>query len=194
MPLTHNVLVDQVLIPALFLFFLIASIAGTVLGIALIVFRGRVLQLIVPMNRWVSGRKPMATLEAMHDIDPTVYKFRRWFSAFFIVGAAFSMIMLVAKVDVASVVSLLGASRLSFAGAWLVESVGWMLLLGSASAIAIGVILGFFPRVLGAIESRANLWYSSRQIGKGADDMRLPLDKWPPTRKNRPIWHAPLPR
>ena len=88
------------------------------------------------------------------------------------------MVMMVVKLDVATVVSLLGASRFSFVGPWLVESLGWMLLLGSASAIVIGVILGFYPRVLGALELRANHWYSSRQIGKGADEMVLTLDKW----------------
>ena len=178
MPLTHNVAIDQLLIPALFVFFLLAGIAGTALGVALVVFRGRVLQLIVPMNRWVSGRKTLAPLEAFHNVDPSVYKYRRWFSAVFIVGAAFSMVMIVVKLDVATVVSLLGASRFSFIGPWLVESLGWMLLLGSASAIVVGLILGFFPRMLGALETRANHWYSPRQIGKGADEVILTLDKW----------------
>ena len=178
MPLTHNVLVDQLLIPALFVFFLIAGLAGTALGVGLIVFRGRILRVFGPMNHWVSGRKTLASLETVHSVDPTVYKYRRWFSAAFIVGASFSMVMMVVKLDVATVVSLLGASRFSFIGPWLVESLGWMLLLGSASAIVIGVILGFYPRVLGALELRANHWYSSRQIGKGADEMVLTLDKW----------------
>ena len=178
MLLTHNVMIDQLLIPALFVFFLIAGIAGTVLGIALIVFRGRVLQHIVPMNRWVSGRKALAPLEAVHNVDPTVYRYRRLFSAAFIVGAAFSMVMIVVKLDVATVISLLGASRFSFVAPWLVESLGWMLLLGSGSAIVIGVSLGFFPRMLGALEMRANHWYSPRQAGKGADAMVLTLDKW----------------
>jgi hypothetical protein len=178
MPLTHNVLIDQLLVPALFVFFLVAGIAGTALGMALIVFRGRVFHVLGPMNRWVSARKTLAPLETLHNLDPTVYKYRRWFSAAFIVGAAFSMIMIVAKLDVGTVVSMLGASRFSFIAPWLVESLGWMLLLGSASALVIGVILGFFPRVLGTLETRVNRWYSPRQIGKGADEMILTFDKW----------------
>jgi len=178
MLLTHKAVIDQLLIPALFVFFLIAGVAGTALGVALIVFRGRVFHVLGPMNRWVSARKTLAPLDSVHNVDPTVYKYRRWFSAVFIVGAAFSMIMIVTKLDVATVVTLLGASRLSFVAPWLVASVGWMLLVGSALAIAVGVVLGFFPRALGALETRANRWYSSRQIGKGADDMYLTLDKW----------------
>jgi hypothetical protein len=53
-----------------------------------------------------------------------------------------------------------------------------MLMAGSVLAIAIGVILGFFPRLLAALELRANHWYSSRQAGRGADKMVLTLDRW----------------
>jgi hypothetical protein len=178
MPLTHNALIDQLLIPALFLFLLVAGIAGAALGAALIVFRGRVLHLFGPMNRWVSARRTLAPLETVHNVDPAVYRYRRWFSAVFIVGAAFSMIMLIGKLDVAAVVSLFGGHRFSFVGPWLVESLEWTLLLGSVLAIVVGVILGFFPRMLGVLEMRANRWYSPRRIGKGADEMVLTLDRW----------------
>jgi hypothetical protein len=177
MVLSHNAAIDQLLIPAVFVFFLIAGVAGIVLGISLIVFRGRVLRSIGPLNRWVSGRKTLAPLETFHHIDPTVYRHRRWFSAAFIVGAAFSMIMILTRLDVASVEFLLGG-RFSVVGSWLVESLEWMLLLGCVLAIAIGIILGFFPHVLGALETRANRWYSSVRIGRGADEMVLTLDRW----------------
>jgi hypothetical protein len=178
MMLGHNAVIDQLLIPALFAFFLVAGIAGVVLGIALIVFRGRVFRLMGPLNRWVSGRKTLASLETFHLVDPAVYRFRRWFSAAFIVGAAFSMIMILTRLKVASVVALLGAGRFSVIGPWLVESLEWMLLLGCLLAVAVGIILGFFPHVLGALEKRANRWYSSRPLGQGADDMHLTLDRW----------------
>ena len=53
-----------------------------------------------------------------------------------------------------------------------------MLLLGCLLAVAVGIILGFFPHVLGALEKRANHWYSSTRLGQGADDMHLTLDRW----------------
>jgi hypothetical protein len=176
--LTHNVLIDQLLIPTLFVFFLIAGIAGAALGAALIVFRGRAFHMLGPMNRWVSARETLASLETVHNVDPTIYKYRRWFSAFFIVGAAFSMIMLLARFSVASVVAFLGANSSSIFARWLVESLGWMLFVGSALAMAIGVILGFFPRLLATLEAYANHWYSSRRAGRGVDQMFFTLDRW----------------
>ena len=178
MPLTQNYLIDHLLVPAAFLFFLVAGIAGAALGAALIVFRGRISGLFRPMNRWVSVRKSLAPLERPHNIAPTVYKYRRGFSAAFIIGAAFSIVMLVAKVDVRAVVSLLGADPHSFVGPWIAQSLCWLMIGGSVLAIVIGIILGFFPRVLAAIEMRANRWYSPRRIGKGADVMYLTLDRW----------------
>jgi|SRR5579859_1514377 len=178
MSLTHNVVIDQLLIPALFVFFLISGIAGAALGAALIVFRARAFHVLGPMNRWVSARETLAPLETAHEVDPAVYKYRRWFSALFIVGAAFSMIMLFARFSVAAVVAFLGSNSDSIFARWLVESLGWLLFVGSALALAIGVMLGFYPRLLARLEVHANRWYSSRQAGKGVDRMVFTLDRW----------------
>ncbi len=178
MPMTYNPVLDQLLIPALLVFFLVAGIVAVGLGVALIVYRHGVLNRLSAMNRWVSGRKTMAPLEITRQADPAVYKHRRWFSAAFIVGGAFAAIMIIGSLDVAAVVSLFGAQRLTFVGPWLVESFWWMLLLGSLFAVVVGIVLGFFPHALGALDARANRWYSSRQMIRGADNMYLTLDKW----------------
>ena len=178
MPLTHNIVIDQLLMPALFVFLLVAGIAGAALGLALIASRGRVVRRLGALNYWISGSRPLAPLETPLTIEPTVHKHRRWFGAVFIVGAAFSLIMLFARLSVAGVISLMGANSRSLIVAWLVESLGWMLFVGSLLALAIGIILGFFPRLLMALEARANRWYSSRHAAAGADRMVLSLDRW----------------
>jgi hypothetical protein len=117
-------------------------------------------------------------MEARHEIEPFVHKYRRWFGAIFIVGGLFSIFMLAVKVDAAAVASIFGAGRLSVIGTWVTQSLATVLMVGSALAIAIGIVLGFFPRALAALERFANCWYSSRQFAKGADDMHEPLDRW----------------
>ena len=175
---THNALVDQLLVPALFLFLLVAGLAGVALGAALILFRGRILRILGPMNRWVSGRKPLAALEAQYNIDSTVYKYRRLFSAVFILGAVFSLIVVFARLSFDSVVSMLGSTRFSAVIPWLVQGLAWMLLTGCLLAIGIGVILGFFPRALARIEAWTNRWYATRPLGSGADRMFFMVDDW----------------
>jgi hypothetical protein len=178
MPLLNNYLFDQLLVPVVFLFFLVSGIFGVGLGIGLVVFRTRVFRLFSPLNRWVSVRKSLEPMEARHEIEPFVYQYRRWFSALFIIGGAFSIFMLMVKVDAAAVASVFGAGRFSFIGPWAIQSLATVLIVGSVLAIAIGIILGFFPRALAALELRANRWYSSGRMARGADEMHLPLDRW----------------
>jgi hypothetical protein len=178
MPLLNNYLFDQLLVPVAFLFFLVSGIFGLGLGLGLVVFRTRVFRLFGPMNRWVSAQKNLEPMEARHEIEPFVYKYRRWFSALFIVGGAFSIFMLVAKAHATVVASVFGAWRFSVIEPLIIQSLGALLIVGSVLAIAIGILLGFFPRALGALEKRTNRWVSSRQIAKGIDDVHLPLDRW----------------
>jgi hypothetical protein len=178
MPLLNNYLFDQLLVPVVFLFFLVSGIFGVGLGIGLVVFRTRAFRLFSPMNRWISARKSLQSMEAQHEIDPFVRKYRRWFSTLFIVGGTFSIFMLVAKAPATAVASIFGAGRSSIIGPLIIQSLGALLILGSVLSIAIGMLLGLFPRALTALEMRTNRWYSSRQFVKGADEMHLPLDRW----------------
>ena len=177
MPHLSNYVVDEILVPVVFLFFLVSGIFGVGLGIGLIVFRARIFQLFGPMNRWISARKNLETMEAQHVIEPFVHKYRRWFSAVFILGGVFSIFMLAAKVDVVAVTSVFGVRGSSIIGPWVIQSLVTLLIIGSVLAVAIGIILGFFPRALAALEMRTNRWYSSRQFAKGADELHVPLDR-----------------
>lgn len=174
----NHYLFDQILVPAVFMFFLISGLFGLGIGIALMIFRQQALRFFAPMNRWVSARERLEPLETRREIEPFVYRYRRWFSALFVLGGAFSMFMLLMKVDAGAVASLFGAARLSIVGPWIVQSIAAILVFGSALAVAIGAILGFFPQALAHLETRTNRWYSSRQVLKGADDMHMPLDRW----------------
>ncbi len=178
MPLLNNVLFDQLLIPAVFLFFLVSGVSGVALGIGLIVFRSRVFRLIGPMNRWVSARKTLKPIEESHDLDRFVHRYRYWFSAIFILGGAFSIFILVTRMHVTVLAAALGASRFSVLVPVVIQSLGALLIVGSVLAVAVGVILGFFPRALAVLEKRMNLWVSSRRIARGVDDPHLPLDRW----------------
>lgn len=178
MPLLHNYLFDQLLIPMMYAFFLVSGIAGLALGIGLAVFRTRVFNLFKPMNRWVSVRKQLEPMDVQHRIEPFVYRHRRWFSTLFIVGGLFSVLMLVANAQAAMGTSLLSAGRVSDLESLSIHMVGALLIAGSVLSIAIGVLLGFFPDRLRALEKRSNRWISSRQMGKGVDDLHLPLDRW----------------
>lgn len=144
----------------------------------LIVGSARTLRFLGTTNRWVSLRNGLKPLEEPHDIGKAVYGHRRWFGAAFAVGGAFAIFMLLAKVEVAAVVSALGRNATPVIVAWIVESLRWILVAGGALAVVIGIMLVFSADALRALEARVNRWYSPRQLGQGADTMHLTLDHW----------------
>lgn len=178
MPHTGNYLVDQLLTPFVLLFFIVAAITGIVLGVCLIVGSARTLRILGTMNRWISLRGHLKPMERPHDIGKAVYGHRRWFGIAFAVGGAFAIFMLLAHVEVAAVVSVLGRNATPAVVSWIVESLKWILVAGGALAIVIGVMLAFSADALRQLEARMNRWYSSRQLVKGADTMHLALDQW----------------
>jgi len=178
MPPFNNYVVDEILVPVVFVFFLVSGIFGVGFGVALVVYKGQVIRLFGPMNRWISARRNLASMEMGRSIEPFAHKHRRWLGVLLVLGGLFSIFILAARVDAGAVASVFGAGRSSFVGPWLVQSLATLLIIGSLLAIAVGVVLGFFPHLLGILEKCANRWVSSRQIVRGADKMHLPLDRW----------------
>jgi len=185
---TGNYLVDQLLIPFVLWFFMVTGIVGIALGVGLIVSSARTLRFLGTMNRWVSLRSSLRPMEMPHDIGKAVYGHGRWFGGAFALGGAFVAFMLLARVELAAVVPALGRSAPPVIVDWIVESLKWMLVAGGALGVVIGAMLVFSSDALRALEARLNRWYSSRQMGKGADTMHLLLDQWVGTHPRSAGW------
>ena len=71
-----------------------------------------------------------------------------------------------------------GVQQMSLVGLCAIRSATTLLVIGSLVAMVVGLILAFFPRLLGRLEAGSNRWISSRQLIKGVDKMHLPLDRW----------------
>lgn len=184
---TGNYLTDQLLIPFVLWFFIVAGLVGIALGVCLIADSARTLRVLGGMNRWISLRSSLKPMEQPHDIGKTVYGHRRWFGITFAVGGAFAIFML-ANVEAAAVVSALGGNAAPVAVSWIVESARWILVAGGAVAVVTGAMLVVSADALRAFEGRANRWFSSRQFGKGADTMHLVLDEWVETHPRTAGW------
>ncbi|HEV8646924.1 MAG TPA: hypothetical protein VGR01_15300 [Burkholderiales bacterium] len=189
---TGDYLFDQLLIPFVLWIFIVAGIVGIALGVCLIAGSARTLRFLGTTNRWVSLRNGLKPMEEPHDIGKAVYGHRRWFGAAFAIGGAFALFMLLAKVQVAAVVSALGRNTAPVIVAWIVESLRWILVAGGALAVVIGIMLVFSADALRALEARVNRWYSPRQLGKGVDTMHLTLDKWVETFPRSAGWMLAL--
>lgn len=159
--------------------FLVGGLAVLAVGVGLIVARAGTLRFFVAMNRWVSTRRAFKPIEVARDTRQAVQRHRRWLAVVFIAGAAFALYGLATWFDARAVSFVFGLDpRPSSVASWLVESVRWVLIVGNLTAIVIGIMLGFFPDALAALEARGSRWYSDRQLVKGGDAMNLALDNW----------------
>ena len=52
------------------------------------------------------------------------------------------------------------------------------LIITCAASILVGLMLGFFPGTIQAVEAHSARWYSTRRMTPLAEKMHLPLDKW----------------
>lgn len=166
-------------IQSLVVLFFVGGLVGFVAGACLIFCSERTLRVFDALNRWVSMRNVSKPFELPRDTTRAVQKYRRWLAAFFIAGAVFSIFVLATKFDARAVISGFSLNTLRApVASWIVESARWLLIVGNLVAIAVGIMLGFFPAAITALEASGGRWYSERRLTKVADAMNLSLDRW----------------
>lgn len=178
MPQGYDYVVNQLLIPAVIMFFLVGGLFSAAIGAGLIICSTKMFRLFSVMNHYVSTRHGLKPLAMPHDVGQSVRKHRRLIGSAFVLGAAFSIYGLVAWFDTSASASALGLRYPRPFVAWILERVRWSLIVFNVLAFVIGVMLCFFPKALGKFEAQANRWYSVRKITYGADTMHPTLDKW----------------
>lgn len=156
--------------------FLVFGLLAFAVGLGLIVSARGMSRLFSLTNRWISLRRPLRSLERVHDIRPMVGRYRRWFGAVFVAGAAFSVYGLLLQFRAETLASALRFELPGVVVAWLLESLRWLLVLGSLLALAVGFLLLFSPGMLDRIAAAADRWYSPRRAITRADRMHLALD------------------
>jgi hypothetical protein len=167
----------QWLAESLAIFFLLGGFVVLAIGLGLFFSSERTLRLFGTLNRWVSMRRTTRPLEIVRDTRPAVLRYRRWIAAGCILGGVFALYGLFTHFDAKAVIYVyrLDLFKPSFA-AWVADSARWILILGNAAAIVVGIALAFSPGAVAKLEDAGSRWYSERQATKGADDMKTHLD------------------
>jgi uncharacterized protein HemY len=173
-----NPMVQQLLLDSLYWFFLVFGIFGIAVGVGLALNHVRMHRFSRFMNRWVSMRRSTKWLAIPRDSGAAVQRFRYLLGAVFVVFPAFSLFVLIAKIDADKLATALHLNVPPAFAAWILESARWFLIAGSLLAIAVGVMLIFFPKALHAIETRTNRWYSTRNMSRGGEIERMGFDAW----------------
>lgn len=179
MEFLNNTAIRQWAYQAFAVFFLIGGLVGLAVGASLFFNSERTLRFLGSLNRWVSMRGASKPLEIPRNSTKAVQKFRLLLAVFFVAGALFALFILTMKFNAHAAIAMLGLDTLRAPiAAWIVESARWILVAGNLAAIAVGIMLGFYPSALTAIEAGGSHWYSERKYAKTRDEMHLSLDKW----------------
>ncbi len=170
-------LLERVLVPSLILFLLIGSLASITFGWVLIFRTAQALSFMRGMNRWVSTRRALKDLEVpRHAAEPRKAG-KQWLGLFLIAGGGFAIYGLLIRIEIPRAAVFLGVNiqRWFLVGVAL-QTMKWLLVVGSVLAVAVGILMLFFPGLLAAFEARMNRWYSTRQLAPGGESMKFPLE------------------
>jgi hypothetical protein len=157
--------------------FFVVALAGFAVGVGLLVSAPKTIALFHLVNRWVSTRHALKSVEVPRDTERVSHKYQRWVAGGFVIGGLVSVVGLIAGVDVAATSTAITRQPVVSTVAVFLSTVKWFLVAGSAFGVAIGGMLLFYPNAEAALERFANRWISSRRVVRNWDDMHMTLDR-----------------
>jgi len=157
--------------------FLVVAVAGLGAGAGLIISSQKTVEFFHVLNRWVSTRHALKSVEVPRDADQVAHRYQRWLAAGFVLGGLVSVFGLAAGLDASAVSAAFATRPFVPVVAIAVESAKWFLIAGSAFGIVMGAMLIFYPNAESTLEKYANRWVSSRRVTRSWDDMHMNLDR-----------------
>jgi hypothetical protein len=179
MQILDNLAFWQWIAQVLVVFFIIGGLVGIAVGYGLFANSARTVTFLSTMNRWTSTRRAMKPVEILRNTTPVVQKYMRVIAAIFLVGGLYSLYALIAQFNTEAIIFSLKLSKVhpQISGL-LIDGARWILIVGNVAAIAVGIMMAFFPDKLIALEARGSKWFSARSMTQIGDQMHAPLDRW----------------
>ena len=178
----------QILFRFLVVVVLVFGVIGFAVGVGLVASSARTFRFMHAMNRWVSTRGAFKPLDVPRDTGHLGRKYRRWVGAFLIAGGLVAVFGLLTRYNASAIATLFAKGAMRPLAAIVAETARWVLIVGSVSGVAVGLLLCWAPNALGRFEKHADKWVSTRQVIRGEDDMHLTLDRLVEAHPKRSGW------
>jgi len=166
----------QVLVQVLIVLFLVVAVSGLAVGVGLIASSQKTVQLFHRVNRWVSTRHVLKSVEVPRETDRFAHRHQRWVAGAFVLGGLIAIFGLAAGVDANALSLVFAEKRFVPVAAIAFDSAKWFLMVGSTFGVVIGGMLLFYPNAESTLERFANQWVSPRRVTRSWDDMHMTLD------------------
>lgn len=166
----------QLLVQFLIVLFLVVAVSGLAVGVGLIASSLKMVEYFRVLNRWVSTRHVLKSVEVPRETDRLAHRHHRWVAAGFVLGGLISIFGLLAGLDPSAVGRAFAEKRFAPVVTVAVQGAKWVLIAGSAFGVVVGAMLLFYPNAESALERFANQWVSPRRVTRSWDDMHMNLD------------------
>jgi len=178
MPRFDNYVIDQLIAPALLLFFFLGGLTAFFIGIGLIFKSPTVSRLFDILNHSVSTRDATGPLGIPRDRSPFFSKHLIPMGVIFVLSALYADYALLTGAGNAAIVSMFNTLLPPGYVFWIVESVRYLLMVSSTVSIIVGILMIISSDTLRVIENTGSRWYSVRKIAIDVDKMKLAFDNW----------------
>jgi len=154
-------------------------LTSALLGVGILIFLLGLWILLLPTGFLQTGRllgKWINTDEYFHVLDKPryqeslIYRHHRIAGGLILLGAAYTLVVLVARADVNSISLVLPTIINSFLSGWLYGALYSLLVIFNMFAIVVGVIIILRPSALKGIESTLNRWIQTDSKLKTLDE------------------------
>ncbi|HTF14129.1 MAG TPA: hypothetical protein VK643_05635, partial [Burkholderiales bacterium] len=142
----------QLLVQFLIVLFLVVAVSGLAVGVGLIASSPKMVEYFRVLNRWVSTRHVLKSVEVPRETDRLAHRYHRWVAAGFVLGGLISIFGLLAGLDPSAVGRAFAEKRFAPAVIVAVESAKWVLIAGSAFGVVVGAMLLFYPNAESTLE------------------------------------------
>ena len=167
----------QLLVQFLIVLFLVVAVSGLAVGVGLIASSPKIVEYFHVLNRWVSTRHILKSVEMPRETDRLAHRYQRWVAGGFVLGGLIAIFGLVMGLDASAVSRAFAEKRFAPLVAMAMESAKWVLIAGSALGVVVGAMLLFYPNAESTLERFANQWMSPRRVTRSWDDMHMTLDR-----------------
>ncbi len=139
-------------------------------GIWIIVLPQSFLDASKSMAKWVSTDGFFDSLDKPRYQERLIYKYHRIAGALIILGASYTMIILITGINIRMLVVQFPVIINRFLSEWFYGSAYMIMLVANALAVLVGIIVLVRPSLLKKIEGSLNKWISMGQGLKSLDD------------------------
>lgn len=154
-------LINSMLILGVLIFFV---------GLWILVFPASFLRVGHSLSRWVTTEEYFEYLDKPRYQERLIYKHHRLTGSLIVLGALYTLVMLILNVDIASVSDKLPVVINPYWSVWFYSTTYYLLTGANMLAVLVGVVIFARPSMLKGIEQSLNKWVVTEQRLKKLDE------------------------